>query len=470
MDGSINWLRFEIGVGLILAIFLVIPLQASAQSNLRQEIRALKQRIEQLEEKVQKAQEERGEIKEESKELKAIKEKFQHLSIGGGITGIVQSAKIDDDWESHSPTDGSYSADLEVEVDMDRWGTGFLHLETGDGKNVTDEVCLLTGVNADVMGHMDNDLEVSEALWSFGIFEDKLKLTAGKLDPVTLLDDNLVAKDETTQFLADIFVDQLAMEWPYDYTPGLQLVFAPQELIDFKFAALSADTDWEDLFDHMFLAGEIAVHPEFQGLKGNYRLYGWMNDRHHIEWDEVETIVRSEGIEKEIRLSDDEPNYGFGLSIDQQVTSDITLFARYGWQDDDIAAPVEEEDDRHIGTLICDKEGNLAFQPRGVMEHSWSLGGQITGQRWGRPDDVFGLAIGMAMLNDDYEDYLEDSGQLTDGTDGDTGDELHFEAYYSFFLNEHLAISPDFQIIDNPRGDEDADTVYVGGLRTQISF
>ncbi len=459
-----KWRVLVIGMSVALAFLLIVPFQASAEQGLRQEIQELKQRIQELEQRMEKGQKERKQIQEESRELQSIKEKFQHISIGGGVTGIVQAADIDDDWESHNPIDGSYSADLEIEIDMDKWGTGFLHLESGNGENVNDEVQALTGVNADAAG-MDNDLDISEALWSFGLLEDKLRFTAGKLDPVTLVDNNLVAKDETTQFMADIFVDQLAMEWPDDYTPGFQVVVAPDQVVDLKLAALSADTDWEDLFDHMFFAGEIALHPEFNGLKGNYRLYGWTNDQHHIEWGDVND-AQCAG-KKELGLKDDQENYGFGISIDQQITSDITLFARYGWQDDDIASVVEEGD-QDIGTLICE-DGDHVLEPYGAIEQSVSFGGQITGERWSRPNDVLGLAFGIAILNDDFEDYMEDNGKFVDPED-DADDELHFEAYYSFYLNEYLSISPDFQIIDNPRGDEDADTIYIGGLRTQLSF
>lgn len=444
---------FTVMVGLILVFSLILPFKSFAQKDLHQEIKELKDRIEQLEQKVKKGQQERSQIQKEKKELKAIKEKFEHLSIGGGVTGIIQGAEIDNDWKSHSPIDGSYSADLELEVDMEKWGTGFLHLETGDGDNVTDEIGALTGSNADAMGDKENDFEISEALWSFGLLENKIKLTAGKLDPVTLVDNNLVAKDETTQFLADIFVDQLAMEWPDDYTPGMQIILAPNEIFDVKMAALSADTDWEDIFDNMFYAGEIALHPQFKGLKGNYRLYGWVNDRQHVEWRDI----NSKNLSKQNSISNDEENYGIGLSVDQQISSDITLFARYGWQNDDAAVTMHN-------WKIDD------FEPYGKIEQSWSVGGQITGQGWDRENDVLGLAFGMAILNDDYEDYLEDNNLLTGGKDSDAEDELHFEIYYSLFLNKYLSISPDFQVIENPRGDGDADTVYIGSLRTQFSF
>jgi len=37
-------------------------------------------------------------------------------------------------------------------------------------------------------------------------------------------------------------------------------------------------------------------------------------------------------------------------------------------------------------------------------------------------------------------------------------------------MNDYLAITPDFQLIDCLGGDDDADLVYVFGVRCQISF
>ena len=101
-------------------------------------------------------------------------------------------------------------------------------------------------------------------------------------------------------------------------------------------------------------------------------------------------------------------------------------------------------------------------EPFGVS-WMWSFGAQIAGNFWSRPDDVVGLAIGQAILSDDFEDYLKDQSI-------DPDDETHFELYYNFHLSDHISLTPDFQVIDSLGGDKDADTVYVFGIRSQINF
>ncbi len=51
------------------------------------------------------------------------------------------------------------------------------------------------------------------------------------------------------------------------------------------------------------------------------------------------------------------------------------------------------------------------------------------------------------------------------------GNEHHIEVYYKMsLLDGHLELTPDFQCVVNPNGNEDADTVYVVGTRMQVNF
>jgi len=432
---------------MVLAAVFFIPTVCSAMDDAYiEELEKLRRRIEELEKKIEQGEKERAEIKEVNKELKdstheleAIKETFERVSFGGGITGVIQGTANNDGNppEYGEVTDGSYSADLEIEADLDEWGIAFIHLEAGDGDNVTDEIGALTGVNADALGEQ-NDFEVAEVWWEFNLFGyDPLTFTVGKLDPVVYWDGNAVANDETTQFLADIFVNSISVEWP-DYTPGLRVGFTPDDRVEINVGILSADSDWEDLFEDVFAIGEVNFKPRFNDLEGNYRFYGWVNGIDHVEWDDI-----NDG-----RTEDDKNNYGFGLSFDQQLSRDVTLFCRFGFQDDDIA-----------GESYAADEELEAF----AIEYSWSVGGQITGERWNRPNDVLALAFGQAILSDDFEEMLKEDGINPE-------DESHLELYYSIFLNEYLAVSPDFQLIDCMGGDDDADLVYILGVRCQISF
>jgi len=440
-EEEIEMLRLKTGcfvLVILFSLFLGFPVCAATDPYIVKQLEILRNRIDELEKEIKAGEQERKKLEEANKELQDIKDKLSHLSISGGVTTIFQgTVNNGDNCHEGDVQDGNYSIDLNIEANLEKWGTGFIHLEAGDGDSVTDEVPALTGINADVLGEQ-NDVEVAEAWWEFHPPQyEALTFTIGKLDPTVYWDANNVANDETTQFMADIFVNNVAMEWP-DYTPGFRLMISPNELVDINLGLLSADSDWENLFEDVFGIMEFDIKPRFlQDLAGNYRFYVWINGIDHVEWDDVKAGI----------THDDKENYGFGFSFDQQCTEDITVFSRFGIQDSDIAG-------------VSPDGGEL--EPF-AMECSWSLGGQITGQRWNRPDDVFAIAVGQAILSDDFEDYLRDQGI-------DPGDETHLELYYSIALNNHVAISPDFQLIDNLGGDEDADTAYIFGVRTQVNF
>lgn len=98
------------------------------------------------------------------------------------------------------------------------------------------------------------------------------------------------------------------------------------------------------------------------------------------------------------------------------------------------------------------------------LTHSWSSGFQVEGKPWGREKDVFAFAVGQAVPSNDYKkvgtaSILEPKAKP----------EGHLEAYYRIHVNDHLAISPDFQYIRNPFGKDVADDtngIFVGGYES----
>ena len=441
-----------------------IPVVFATDAEILRELKKLKKRIEQLENKLaeqeaknQEQDKEVSAIKESNDfhELTMIKESLGNLKIGVGATGIVQGTLNNDenykrilDYERDGDvTDGSYSVDIEIEAPVGKHGKAFLHLEAGEGANVSDELAGLTGVNADALDD-DGDLEVAEAWYEHSLKDDRVLLTVGKLDPVVYFDTNEVANDETFQFLADIFVNNIAVDWPDDYSGGFRLTIRPHPLLDINMGALEADGDFEDIFEDTFGIGELHFKPKFGNRQGNYRFYGWINGGDHEKWwipRDVRWPYRYRMLEVEIddpwwwnyqdRIQDNETGVGFGLSFDQQLTDTITGFLRFGLQSGDIYE----------------------------AKYSWSLGGQMAGAFWNRPKDMLGVAYGQANLSSDYERFLKAYGVHP-------GDEGHFEAYYRYQVNDHLAISPDIQVISNIGGYEDAHTITVFGLRGQVDF
>lgn len=348
------------------------------------------------------------------------------LEIAAGGTMIVQHAS------SGSGVDASYSADLSVARQFEGIdGMVFLHLEAGDGSGIEDDLILFSNVNRDADD--DNDLGLTELWYEQEFAGTHAVLTFGKLDPTAYFDTNAAANDETTQFLGRIFRNSPAVEFP-DNTAGIRAALRPAAGIELGYGVFDGDADWEKIGDASFHIVEAAVSPSIRELAGHYRLYGWFSDMYHTKWlDEAESK---------------EPAYGFGLSFDQQVTELVTLFCRYGWQDPRVYNP------------DISAAGGLPYS----LEHAWSFGVQASGGLWGRDDDVFGCAVGQAVASGEYKKAVPERRAWPEG---------HLEAYYRFFVNEHLSVSPDLQYIWDPFGGdlpEDESGVLVAGVRAQVDF
>ncbi|MBI5286595.1 MAG: carbohydrate porin [Deltaproteobacteria bacterium] len=265
------------------------------------------------------------------------------------------------------------------------------------------------------------------------IRDRKLELTIGKMDPTALFDTNTVANSETNQFMANIFVNNLALEFGGDengYGPGVSLAyrFTPIYKKGLKVVGrvglFEGDGDFKGVFDRPFLIAELDIWRSYYGLNGNYRFYGWVNKTRHTD------LLDS--------TRDNLSNYGFGLSIDQQVTSDISLFARYGIQDEDVSR----------------------------FDKVFTVGGQIVGNSWRRANDVLGIAYGASHVSDQFQEApLGLYGYVADADF-----EHYIEAYYKYWANKNLSISPDVQFIMKPGGDEGKDNIFIYGVRMQMTF
>ncbi len=395
--------------------------------NENKEMTELKRRILALEKRLDKQQEDIAQTREMQDSLSEIKQLFEGLSIGGGITTVIQSTHNANGDDKEDVTDASYSVDLEIEQKFSDFGLAFVHLETGDGSGVEDELVVFSNVNRDA-DDSDNSISLTEVYYEHYFKFIPLTLTIGKIDPTCYLDTNEYANDECGQFLGHIFRNSPAIMFPDDNSFGARMAIEPLELVDIELMAMDANDDWEDVFDNMFLSCQINFKPNLLNMPGNYRIYGWLNDKEFTRWSDS--------------TDNKEENYGFGLSFDQQITDSVGVFFRYSWQKPEMYAEGED------------------FS----IEQSWSIGSQVNGSFWHRENDFLGVAFGQIFPSDDYKDA---------GENLKANSEEHLELYYRYQLNEYVHISPDLQVIWDPYGGdaENGDkTIVVGGVRAQVSF
>jgi hypothetical protein len=281
------------------AVFSVLMLSggnlfASSGEHLEKELESLKERLNILEKKT-----------EEAKEFKGV---LSDLVIGGGITLVLQNAQnanadSSDLYNGKTPSVASYSVDLGFEKNFDENNKMFIHLETGQG-SIESQLKVFSNVNRD-SDESDGAISVTEAWYEHAFSESGFKLNIGKIDATSGVDENAYANDETEQFLGNIFRNSSVVDFPDDNSFGVKVAYESDKA-DVSLQYLSADGVWKDVTKNIFVSGQLNLKPEFiKDKEGNYRFYGWTNTKQYVKWTDSS--------------KNDENNYGFGVSFDQQL-------------------------------------------------------------------------------------------------------------------------------------------------------
>lgn len=339
--------------------------------------------------------------------------------------------------------DAAWSSDIYISKAFDDWGLALLHMEPGQGVGAEDQLSLYSNVNRD-SNDTNANVPITELWYEHYLFNKQLTVTAGKMDPANYLDQNEYAFNECTQFIARIFRNSPAIEWPDDNTLGGQVIIAPDIIpyLALNATYFNANNSYEDVFSKPFISTELTIKPakafgwNEEQWDGNYRFYFWYNGLDHTK-----LVGQGEPAPDYPK----EQNVGYGLSFDQMITDVFGVFARAGWQRQDI-------------TFVSNNPNT------GPVEGQWSCGCQICGKLWRRECDTLGIAIGQAIPGKAYKDA---------GNGG--APEGHFETYYKMKVTPNLYLSPDLQYIWNPRGiSEDYQghdgTIFVYGVRGQLDF
>jgi len=141
--------------------------------------------------------------------------------------------------------------------------------------------------------------------------------------------------------------------------------------------------------------------------------------------------------------------YGFGINVEQELTSQLGVFARYGW------------DDGHT-------ESFAYTEVDGTVE----VGMWLRGDKWRRKLDKVGLVFVTNSISKNHQEYLRLGGLGFLLGDGNLtyGRENIFEGYYNVHFWRGLFGSFNLQHIQNPGYNRDRGPVWVPGLRLHIEL
>jgi len=141
--------------------------------------------------------------------------------------------------------------------------------------------------------------------------------------------------------------------------------------------------------------------------------------------------------------------YGVGYNTEQEVTENLRVFGRFGWN-----------------------EGQHESFAYTEVDQTVLAGADYIGTRWHRPADKIGLAVVSNAIKADHQEYLKLGGLgflLGDGK-LNYGRENIVEGYYNYHAWRGMFYALDVQHIVDPGYNRDRGPVWVGALRAHIDF
>jgi len=295
----------------------------------------------------------------------------------------------------------------------------------------------------------------------------RLTFTFGRYSSKDIFDNNAYANDPRTQFMNWALVANATWDYPADalgYTTGVSAELErPKWALRYGFFQLSNQQNgftagdqfliWpgessagSDRFFHdwgMVAEGErrfsIGSHP------GVVRPLAYLNQG---EFGSYKAALSVPGADISKTYAH-RHSYGFGLNAEQELSKNIGVFSRVGWNDG-----------QNEAWMYTD------------IDHSGSLGVSVKGDAWRRSRDSAGLAAVLSGISKVNQQYLIAGGTgILDG-DGNLnyGMERALETYYDHTIPKQIHVALDYQFVANPAFNRDRGPVSIFGTRIHWEF
>ena len=141
--------------------------------------------------------------------------------------------------------------------------------------------------------------------------------------------------------------------------------------------------------------------------------------------------------------------YGLGFNTEQDLTQNLRVFGRFGWDNGATESFAYTEVDQTV-----------------------ELGGDLAGGQWHRSQDKFGFAVVSNAIKKDHQNYLQHGGLGFLLGDGNLtyGRENIVESYYTWHAWRGMFYALDVQHIDNPGYNRARGPAWVGSVRAHVDF
>jgi hypothetical protein len=289
----------------------------------------------------------------------------------------------------------------------------------------------------------------------------RLEFRAGKMTLPDFFDVNGPGSDSHLQFMNWTVDNNGAWDYAADtrgYTVGGMAEYDDKQwslrygLFAMPTVANGIDMDWAFSRAHA-QNGEFELRHSFvPQRKGTTRILFFANRAH--------MGIYREAVNAYLAGTDTTPNivlhehfgalkYGFGYNTEQELTENLRVFGRFGWN-----------------------EGQHESYAYTEVDQTVEAGADYAGTRWHRPADKVALAVVSNAIKRDHQNYLKYGGMgflLGDGN-LNYGRENIVESYYTWHAWRGLFYSVDVQHISNPGYNRDRGPAWVGAVRAHVDF
>jgi hypothetical protein len=286
----------------------------------------------------------------------------------------------------------------------------------------------------------------------------RLVLTAGKLSALDLFDDNAYSHDPRTQFLNwslmtygayDYAADARGYSWGFalEYFDGAWALRAGRFMMPKETNGLALNPRIFQSFGDQI---ELERLHTLGGQPGKLRLLAFRNQADMGGYRDAIADASGSGAPPDLATSRKKRvKYGFGVNLEQNVSSSVGAFARASWNNGEVETFAFTEIDRSV-----------------------SAGVLIKGAAWNRVADSIGMAFVRNGVSGPHRDYLAAGGLgffLGDGQLRYASEDI-FETFYSLGLVKDAWLSVDFQRVFNPAYNADRGPVSVASARFHYGF
>jgi high affinity Mn2+ porin len=293
----------------------------------------------------------------------------------------------------------------------------------------------------------------------------RITISIGKFSLADFFDDNAYSHDPRSEFMNWSLMDNGAWDYPANtrgYTwgavveliePGyafrLSSVLVPKiansQIFDLNISKANGETaEFEKKF-------KLNNHP------GNLHFLTFLNSSAAPSYNAAINAMRNGDSSlvsvfsgKKTGVAYGGVKYGFGISFNQELTNQVGIFSRLGWNDGKTATWAFTEIDQTVSA-------GIRIRPNVIK----------------RPDDNFGLAYVLNGISEAHRTYLNSNGygfMLGDGKLPHYGHEQIIETFYKIKLISWLWTTADYQFVINPAYNKDRGPVHIFSIRAHVEF